>query len=197
MIDCRQLFLIAGEPMLQVFFLWFYCLSITDVLLLIFVVSVVYCVLRQWLCKKRFWRPVIALFLLAWLMVIAAATLTNRVSSNSYVRPELIPFHSYRSVMSGENREILRSNFMNVLLFYPAGLFFCELLPQNWSQRKKIIFIAVLFALASSGIEFCQYHYRIGQAEVDDVIHNTLGTFIGVMVSAMQVKVSRKHASYW
>ena len=49
--------------MLQAFFLWFYCLSITDAVLLIIVVSAGYLILRQWLGDKRLWRPVIALLL--------------------------------------------------------------------------------------------------------------------------------------
>lgn len=174
--------------MLQAFFLWFYCLSITDAVLLIIVVSAGYLILRQWLGDKRLWRPVIALLFLAWLAVIAVATLADRTPGLIPMEPELIPFHSYRAVMAGENKEILRSNFMNLILFYPAGLFACELLPKSWSQAKRIILVAVLFALVSAGIEFCQYHFALGQAEVDDVIHNALGALIGALISTIPVK---------
>ena len=174
--------------MLQAFFLWFYCLSITDAVLLVIVVSAVYLIFRQWLENKRFWRPVIALLFLAWLAVIAVATLTDRTPGIIPAEPELIPFHSYRAVIAGENKEILRSNFMNVVLFYPAGLFACELLPKSWSQAKRIILVAVLFALVSAGIEFCQYHFALGQAEVDDVIHNALGAHIGALISTIPLK---------
>ena len=174
--------------MLQAFFLWFYCLSITDAVLLVIVVSAGYLILRQWLGDKRLWRPVIALLFLAWLAVIAVATLTDRTPGIIPAEPELIPFHSYRAVIAGENKEILRSNFMNVVLFYPAGLFACELLPKSWSQAKRVILVAVLFALVSAGIEFCQYHFALGQAEVDDVIHNALGALIGALISTIPVK---------
>lgn len=174
--------------MLYSFFLWFYCLSITDAVLLVIVVSAGYLILRQWLGDKRLWRPVIALLFLAWLAVIAVATLADRTPGLIPMEPELIPFHSYRAVMAGENKEILRSNFMNLILFYPAGLFACELLPKSWSQAKRIILVAVLFALVSAGIEFCQYHFALGQAEVDDVIHNALGALIGALISTIPVK---------
>ena len=174
--------------MLQAFFLWFYCLSITDAILLVIVVSAGYLVLRQWLGDKRLWRPVIALLFLAWLAVIAVATLTDSTPGIIPTEPEVIPFHSYRSVIAGENKEILRSNFMNVVLFYPAGLFACELLPKSWSLAKRVILVAVLFALVSAGIEFCQYHFALGQAEVDDVIHNALGALIGALISTIPVK---------
>ena len=174
--------------MLQAFFLWFYCLSITDAVLLVIIVSAVYLILRQWLENKRFWRPLIALLFMAWLAVIAVATLTDRTPGLIPMEPELIPFHSYRAVMAGENKEILRSNFMNVILFYPAGLLACELLPKSWSRAKRVILVAVLFALVSAGIEFCQYHFALGQAEVDDVIHNALGALIGALISTIPVK---------
>lgn len=174
--------------MLQAFFLWFYCLSITDAVLLVIVVSAGYLILRQWLENKRLWWPVIALLFLAWLAVIAVATLADRTPGLIPMESELIPFHSYRAVMAGENKEILRSNFMNVVLFYPAGLFACELLPKSWSLAKRVILVAALFALVSAGIEFCQYHFALGQAEVDDVIHNVLGALIGALISTIPVK---------
>lgn len=173
--------------MLQALFLWFYCLSILDALMLIIVVSVVYLLLRFLLGEKRLWRSAIAVFFLAWLEVIAVATLTDRTSGTLLLNPELIPFHSYRAVLAGENKEILRSNFMNVVLFYPVGLLACELLPKDWCRAKKVILTVVLFALLSAGIEVCQYHFALGQAEVDDVIHNTLGALIGTMVSSMHI----------
>ena len=174
--------------MLQTFFLWFYCLSIKYSVLLVIIVSAVYLILRQWLGNKRFLLPVIALLFLAWLAVIAVATLTDRTPGIIPAEPELIPFHSYRAVMAGENKEILRSNFMNVVLFYPAGFFACELLPKSWSRAKRVILVAVLFALVSAGIEFYQYHFALGQAEVDDVIHNALGALIGALISTIPVK---------
>ena len=174
--------------MLQAFFLWFYCLSITDAILLVIVFSAVYLFLRQWLEEKCFLGPMIALLFLAGLAVIAVVTLTDRTPGIIPAEPELIPFHSYHAVMAGENKEILRSNFMNVVLFYPAGLFACELLPKSWSLAKRVILVAALFALVSAGIEFCQYHFALGQAEVDDVIHNALGAFIGALVCTINLK---------
>lgn len=177
--------------MLQAVFLWFYCLSITDAVLLVIMTSAGYLILRRWLGEHRLWRPLTALLLLAWLAVIAVATLTDRTPGIVPVEPELIPFHSYRAVIAGENREILRSNFMNVILFYPGGLLVCELLPRSWGQARRIILVAVLFALVSVGIEFCQYHFALGQAEVDDVIHNALGALVGALISAMPIPWTR------
>lgn len=160
--------------------------------MLVIAVSIAYLLFRLWLNEKRLWRPVIAIIFLAWLAVIAASTLTDRTPGILPAKPELIPFHSYRAVLAGKSKEILRSNFMNVVLFYPAGLLACELLPKGWNRGRKIVCITVPFALISVAIEFCQYYYALGQAEVDDVIHNTLGTIIGALVCSIPMKQKMK-----
>lgn len=174
--------------MLQSFFLWFYCLPIPYSILLIIIISAGYLILRQWLNEKRFYRPVTALSFFACLAVIAAATLTDRTPGAIPTEPEWIPFHSYRAVIAGENKEILRSNFMNIVLFYPAGLLACEILPKKWRRAKRVILVTILFFLLSLVIEYCQYRFALGQAEADDVIHNTLGALIGALVSMIQIK---------
>lgn len=174
--------------MLRSFFLWFYCLSISGAISLIILFSAAFFCLRWLIGKKRFWKPTIALLSLFWLTIITAVTLMDRTPGSMSLAPELVPFHSYRAVMAGSNPEILRSNFMNVLLFYPAGLLACELLPQGWQRAGKVILLTVLFALISVGIEFCQYHFALGQAEIDDVIHNALGALLGALVCTLHIK---------
>lgn len=165
--------------MLRVFFHWFYCLPIIDALLLILAVCIAFSFLCRRFGKERFWRFLITALFLIWIIVILAGTLLYRSPEEVAERPVWFPFYSYYCVFTGGNREILRSNLMNVLLFFPAGLFCCELLPDHWRGRKKIAFITVLFALISVSIEFCQYCFALGQAEVDDVIHNALGAMLG------------------
>ena len=83
---------------------------------------------------------------------------------------------------------------MNIVLFYPAGLLACELLPKNWNQAKRIILITVFFAMVSFSIEFCQYHFALGQAEADDVLHNTLGALVGALIGTIQIKQRSDHS---
>ena len=90
-----------------------------------------------------------------------------------------IPLHTYWRVLSGENRELLRSAFMNMLLFYPAGLLLGGLLPSKWSFRKGMLCAAIAFAAFSLTIELNQYLLQLGNAETDDVLHNTLGAVAG------------------
>jgi len=122
------------------------------------------------------------LVLLLWIAIITYATVFGR-STPTHNAISLIPFHSYREVQNGGNPEILRSNFMNVILFYPSGLLTASLLPKKWPWWFRIILIVLLFAGLSVAIEYFQYSYGMGRAEIDDVIHNSLGALIGASVS--------------
>ena len=71
---------------------------------------------------------------------------------------------------------------MNVLLFYPGGLLLAGLLPQRFRDRRGMLFAVVCFGLFSLSIELCQHFLQLGTAEVDDVLHNTLGAAAGFAV---------------
>lgn len=97
----------------------------------------------------------------------------------------LCPFHSYAAVWNGETTEILRSNFMNVVLFYPLGLLLYAGLPERWAFGLRLLLIGLLGMAVSAGIECCQYFFCLGAAEIDDVIHNSLGAVLGALPGAL------------
>ena len=88
----------------------------------------------------------------------------------------------------GESRELLRSAFMNAVLFFPAGLLLGGLLPGHRSFRWQLVCAVICFGLISLGIELTQFFNRLGNAEFDDVLHNTLGAAAGL--AAFHVKWS-------
>ena len=75
--------------------------------------------------------------------------------------------------------EIYREMLMNVFLFFPLGLTLSNALPRKWHRWGRIIFTTLIGCILSAGIEYAQYCCALGMAEVDDVICNTLGAFIG------------------
>ena len=88
----------------------------------------------------------------------------------------LVPFQSFQAAKI--QPEIYRSMLMNVFLFVPIGLS----LPFVLGKGRIPEFVTVLAALAfTAGIEYLQYRYALGWCEVDDVIMNTLGAFLGSM----------------
>ena len=116
--------------------------------------------------------------------VILHQTVWNRGSASENAI-YLIPFHSYREVLNGGNPEILRSNFMNGILFYPAGLLMASLLPRKWPGWIRVMLPCILLIGFSAGIEYFQYSNQMGQTEIDDVIHNSLGALTGSLCSLM------------
>lgn len=159
----------------------FYCLPIVDILIFLSVPTWFFLRLRCRFGHHLLWKVAVFVVTIAWISVITYSTVTGR-SNNLGPILKLAPLHSYREVLNGGNREILRSNFMNVVLFFPPGLLLASLLPQKWFWYKVFV-ILFLFAGISIAVESAQYYYSIGQAEIDDVIHNTLGALIGYACS--------------
>ena len=72
---------------------------------------------------------------------------------------------------------------LNILLYYPLGYLLPILFPKL--KPKHVILIGCLCSIAT---EATQYILKMGWCETDDVIHNTLGTAIGVWVWLWQSK---------
>lgn len=67
--------------------------------------------------------------------------------------------------------ELYREMLMNVFLFFPLGLTLSNALPRKWHRWLRIILTTFVSYALSAGIEYAQYRYALGMAEVDDVIY--------------------------
>lgn len=163
--------------------LMIYRLSYTDTIY----GCVLFSLVLVWLRRRYGQRiqPLLWALLLTWSLSAIYLTIGSRDTAAIY-RLNLIPFHSYREMVETGKREILRSNFMNVVLFYPAGLLFAMVLPKRWSIARRAVAAAAVFGLFSLAIELAQYCCLLGQAEIDDVIHNTLGALLGCLAISLE-----------
>lgn len=133
--------------------------------------------------KQKIWKLFNRLLVIGTVGIILVATLSSRSGGGTELI--LTPFYSF--VEAKIQPERYRSMLMNVFLFFPLGLSLPYALPGKWKYQRGI---AILFALIISiSIEFIQYHYQLGRAEVDDVICNTLGCAIG----CTSYIISKKH----
>lgn len=89
----------------------------------------------------------------------------------------LTPFATFAAAR--QQPELYREMLMNVFLFFPQGLTLSNALPQKWHRWVRITLTTLIGCILSAGIEYVQYRYALGMAEVDDVICNTLGAFVG------------------
>lgn len=93
----------------------------------------------------------------------------------------IIPFDSITNYLFAEDVGQRDFSFMNVfgniMLFIPLGVY----LPLI--KRDKRIGISILFTfLISLSVEVIQYVFGIGASDIDDIILNTLGGFIGIVI---------------
>ena len=160
---------------------WVYCLPIRDAV----VIGLLFTQFLFWLHKnhaERKWcKPLLISMALLWAVGMLTHTLLNR--SGQDATSSLIPFQTYITVLKGGEKELLRSAFMNVLLFYPGGLLLMLLFP-----RWKGLWVAVGLVLTSVTIELLQYRFSLGYAELDDVLHNGLGAVLGTTIARLYHK---------
>lgn len=168
--------------MMRSVFIWFYCLPIPDVILLTALAAGVFLFLRERFGDRRFWKAGMVAMLSVWIAVIFLGTLGHRTEGANPAEPVLMPFASYVQALTGGPRELFRTNFMNAVLFCPAGLLGCEILPKRWKKGWTMAAVVCVLAMLSAAIEYCQFRYGLGLAETDDVIHNTLGALAGALV---------------
>lgn len=158
----------------------FYRLPLEFVAQCFLLISLVWVCVRHRFAHCRWLRWGMWVVLIIWVAAALWITIFGR-SSGTVRLPERIPFHSYRELFASGKDEIIRTNFMNVALFYPAGLLLASLLPESWTNCRKILAVGIMLALFSLSIEYVQFSYALGKPEIDDVIHNTIGAILGTI----------------
>lgn len=145
-----------------------------------------------WL-KSRFrdthkvaWKLTHAALCLCWLALFAYVTGFSRESSG-VSQVILRPFWSYRLAFLEGSYDYFQEIYLNILLFIPFGAALGEVFP-----RRGWIGAILLCLLVSIAGEYVQYTFALGLAETDDVISNTLGGTIGVILGAFGVPAYNK-----
>ncbi|MFT3750237.1 MAG: VanZ family protein [Agriterribacter sp.] len=114
---------------------------------------------------------VIYLFALCWILLFKLGV---RFSYMAERRVNIIPFNG----LLGENGEInLGEIIMNAVVFVPPGIYVGILYP-HWTPVKKAFF----FFLLSFLFEALQFIAKAGAFDITDVIANTFGGIIGLMI---------------
>lgn len=164
-------------------FLFFYSLPIWKTIAILFLVLLFWCVLSH-RCGRAGshlwgWKILCGACALLWVIAILYVTLLSRSAGDGAVF--LLPFHQLLSVLRGGNPEILRSAWMNVLLFVPLGMLLPEPYPADWPLSRRLLVTGITSLVLSTGIELMQWCWTLGTAETDDVLANTLGALLGVL----------------
>ena len=167
-----------------------YCLPIEDTVLIALFVCLAWTLTGGVLWSRapwgrRLWRAGCGVLAAVWLCVVLYTTLLSRAPG--VYEAHLVPLFQLRQALFCGKRELLRSAWMNVLLFIPGGLTVPELLPLGWTPRRRVWLGLLTLGLLSVGIELLQFHWSLGQAETDDCLANTLGATLGLLVFRLRM----------
>lgn len=158
---------------------YIYGFSIVEYLVFLLFTTWIYLKVKGLIQNKsvKLWNILNALLILVFIFVVLYKVVLSRGVGSVIEKSDLIPLSSYFEYFIGENSEAFFTNRANVLLFFPFGLLFFDLLK---TKRNVIIYVVCAFAF-SLVLEIIQYAFSLGFVEVDDVIHNTLGAFLGYL----------------
>ena len=94
----------------------------------------------------------------------------------------LVPFAEIRRFLTAGKKLTAGAVFLNlggnIIGFIPFG-FFLPVIDRHFRSVPKVTFLGMLL---SAAVELTQLVPKIGTCDVDDVILNTLGTLIGVLL---------------
>lgn len=152
---------------------------IRAVLLFAIILLIVLCRRKHILCSQA----VAGFLLLLYLITVLGSTVFARMPGERKYQLEVFwswkkIFHSVAQNGSVLQNHLLQENILNMFMLFPAGF----LLPLVFARKIKW-YQGLLFGMAvSSGIELLQLFLCRGLFEFDDIIHNSFGCMIGVLV---------------
>lgn len=114
--------------------------------------------------------------LLLYLMVVAYVTLFSR--SEGHSTAILLRFDSFSEALQKKSLEPLQHVFLNAIMFIPIGFLFSMI----HDSFDSFFFVAPLGLMMSTLIEATQMFLTIGQCDVEDILANTMGTIVGLII---------------
>ena len=115
---------------------------------------------------------IVYFLVLTWIILFKMNfSFEDLVSSRSV---NLIPFGDSMIV---NGRIDIKEIIYNMIVFIPFGIYVC-MINDKWSVLKKILSIAGV----SLSYEVLQFIFAIGAFDITDLIGNTFGGFIGILI---------------
>ncbi len=144
---------------------------------------------------QSFFSSVIAVFRIYYLFLLFYVFFIYRMAQGASVNSDTLNFIPFRMVVSyfqGEHAASYQNLiifFGNVFLFLPMGFYFCWK-HAGWGRRLWLA--PVVF---SCFIEITQLLTQLGQCDIDDVLLNCLGFYLGMWLKMGLDAIRRKRTS--
>lgn len=127
------------------------------------------------------------LFILYILAILVVTLITRQTRTETVLQTEL--FASVKSFLLEGNVEELNHMILNVVMFMPLGYLFVQMHPRKLGDAAQVLGIGVML---STIIESCQLIFRLGNCDVDDILANTFGALLGLVLYKIVHHSSRK-----
>ena len=129
---------------------------------------------------RRFYSVASAAYITYYIVALLYCFVICRTPSAEREAPNLIPFNTLKwTFFSGLiDYERLILFFGNIAIFLPLGF----LMYEHLRTGKKRIILFLFPVVLSSSIEISQYVFNMGNPDVDDVILNVLGFYLGFLL---------------
>lgn len=128
------------------------------------------------------------LLLLCYLGGLASVTFMNRMESGMGIGIQLRPFWAFWEARNAFTLQVWLNPLLNVAMFLPLGV----LLPLSVKRFQQWYWMLAVGAGISLVIEGLQHILSRGQADVDDLICNTLGAMLGYCLVMHFLSLKRK-----
>jgi len=114
------------------------------------------------------------LFLLYVLAILMVTLITRKPRAEAVLLTEL--FAGVKSVLREGSVEELNHMILNIVMFMPLGYLFVQMHPRKLGSLAQVLGVGMML---STFIEGCQLMFRLGNCDVDDILANTIGAFLG------------------
>lgn len=126
--------------------------------------------------------------LIGYLFILLDTVFFSRFGA-SFRSTNFVPFDSiqyYMNVVDNGVRvkQVDMNIWANIVMFIPLGIYIMVL-----AKQKSILRNVGIIALCSLSIEVIQYIFALGSTDIDDLLLNTTGGFIGILIFQLLFKV--------
>ena len=129
-------------------------------------------------------KTALVMFLLYLLMVSYFTVFSRRGKAQTDI---LLSFDSIREAMNRHSLAPLQHLWLNIVMFVPIGALFAAIHP----SLARFSAVLPLGMLLTTIIETTQLLMQNGQCDLEDLVANTVGALLGLLVFRMYIRIQR------
>ncbi len=129
-------------------------------------------------------KGILVLFIL-YILAVSYITIFSRPEGHS--GQVLLDFNGLLDLFQNPSSAELRHFGLNTAMFVPIGILFPLIYPE---KNAKIIYAILLGLVFTTLIEATQMILSLGQADIEDMVSNVLGTVIGMLLYKIYARFS-------